>query len=281
MTRRLSPWPVALVAGLLIAASLLWSAPAPTLTSIPSPTDLGTSAPAVPSAPTSSPTATSPAVTAAPPAGAEREPVYPLPGEGMIRLLWRVCGHADNWYPNATANGITPGSGYVVPYGEPLTIDCLLPPQAPPAAPARQAVAAAAWAHPLPGACRPPYGGGQYLAPRSGYQHQGIDLGGIEHLPVGTPVRAVAAGTVTYAGYSGNAGNQVQVDHGNGVRSKTNHLSSFAVWSGQHVSAGQPLGGMGATGNASGAHAHIEVWQGGSHVDPVAFLRARGVEVAC
>jgi murein DD-endopeptidase MepM/ murein hydrolase activator NlpD len=149
----------------------------------------------------------------------------------------------------------------------------------------RSAVAALAgsqvWYHPLPGSCRPSWGGGQYLAPRNGYRHQGVDLGGIERFRVGRVVLSVGPGTVIRAGWNGNAGLQVQVRHDDGSVAKYNHLSYVNVRYGQRVVGGNHIGSMGRTGNASGPHLHFEIWWSGTHHDPVAWLSGHGIRIAC
>ncbi|TGA89926.1 M23 family metallopeptidase, partial [Streptomyces palmae] len=111
----------------------------------------------------------------------------------------------------------------------------------------------------------------------SGY-HTGVDF------PVasGTTVRAIGSGEVVSAGWGGAYGNQVVIRHADGKYSQYAHLSSLSVSAGQTVTPGQQLGLSGATGNAFGAHLHFEVRTGpdyGSDIDPVAYLRAHGVNI--
>jgi len=144
------------------------------------------------------------------------------------------------------------------------------------------------WVSPLEAkVCRPPYGGGQYGASRddngdgvTDRYHAGIDLGGREGLPTGTPVRAVGPGTVVAAGWSGGAGNRVKVRHADGAVTVYKHLSRIDVWSGP-VTAGQRIGLLGNTGHSFGPHVHIDVVVGGSNVDPLPWLLARGVDLRC
>lgn len=79
-------------------------------------------------------------------------------------------------------------------------------------------------------------------------------------------------------------GNGVIVDHGTdehgrSVRSYMGHGVNLAVQPGDVVRAGDRLFDQGATGNVSGAHVHLEIWVAGQTVDPVPYLRARGVEL--
>ncbi|WP_217236508.1 M23 family metallopeptidase [Streptomyces sp. AC555_RSS877] len=111
----------------------------------------------------------------------------------------------------------------------------------------------------------------------SGY-HTGVDF----VVPTGTSLKAVGAGTVVSAGWGGAYGNQVVVRLADGYYAQYAHLSSLSVSSGQSVTAGQQLGLSGATGNVTGPHLHFEIRTTpdyGSDVDPVAYLRSKGVAV--
>jgi len=88
----------------------------------------------------------------------------------------------------------------------------------------------------------------------------------------GTPVLAVAAGTVNEAAANPVWGRYVRVDHGGGVSSLLVHLDSVDVTAGQHVTGGQRLGAAGASGRASGPHVHLEYWRDGHRLDPALML---------
>lgn len=77
----------------------------------------------------------------------------------------------------------------------------------------------------------------------------------------GTPVLAVSAGTVAFAGEQGSYGNLVVVNHQRGRQSRYAHLQSVAVRTGQTVNQGNLLGTVGSTGNPTGSksHLHFEV----------------------
>jgi murein DD-endopeptidase MepM/ murein hydrolase activator NlpD len=105
--------------------------------------------------------------------------------------------------------------------------------------------------------------------------HEGVDIGS----PCGTPLVAVQAARVRYRKYHGAAGNYVVLDlKGSTVDLAYMHLSEPSVARpGQRVAAGQLLGYVGDTGNASGCHLHFEVWDGtwyggGAPIDPMPFL---------
>jgi murein DD-endopeptidase MepM/ murein hydrolase activator NlpD len=102
---------------------------------------------------------------------------------------------------------------------------------------------------------------------RWGRMHEGIDISA----PTGTSVRAVASGTVIYAGWMGGYGQIVVIDHGNGLATAYAHLSSIWI-SGGPVSQGQGVGAVGCTGSCTGPHLHFEVRVNGSAVDPMGYL---------
>ncbi|UYQ65898.1 transglycosylase family protein [Streptomyces peucetius] len=111
----------------------------------------------------------------------------------------------------------------------------------------------------------------------SGY-HTGVDF----PVPTGTSVKAVAAGKVVSAGWGGAYGYEIVVRHGDGRYSQYAHLSAMNVRAGQQVSAGQRIARSGSTGNSTGPHLHFEIRTGpgyGSDIDPLAYLRARGVTI--
>ncbi|QEX25283.1 hypothetical protein FRZ61_52300 [Hypericibacter adhaerens] len=97
--------------------------------------------------------------------------------------------------------------------------------------------------------------------------HKGVDYGA----PLGTPVFAVADGTVEDAGWRGNYGRYVRLDHGTGLATAYAHLSRIAkgLANGQHVRQGQVIGYVGQTGVATGPHLYYEVIVDGEQVDPL------------
>ncbi|MFG2602905.1 peptidoglycan DD-metalloendopeptidase family protein [Streptomyces sp. NPDC048514] len=111
----------------------------------------------------------------------------------------------------------------------------------------------------------------------SGY-HTGVDF----VVPAGTPLKAVAAGTVVSAGWGGAYGNQVVIKLDDGLYAQYAHLSQLSVSAGQTVTAGTQVGLSGATGNVTGPHLHFEIRTTadyGSDLDPVDYLRRHGVAV--
>ena len=99
--------------------------------------------------------------------------------------------------------------------------------------------------------------------------HEGIDYA----LPVGTPVRAAAAGVVALAERLTVRGNTVFIDHGMGVYSGYFHMSQLAVQPGEKVAPGEIIGWVGSTGLSTGPHLHWEIRLHGINVSPWQWLR--------
>ncbi|GGU66813.1 M23 family metallopeptidase [Streptomyces lavendofoliae] len=109
----------------------------------------------------------------------------------------------------------------------------------------------------------------------SGY-HTGLDLAA----PTGTPAKAVHGGTVKSAGWSGSYGYRIVLELEDGTEVWYCHLSSMTVGAGQTVGTGETIGRVGATGNVTGPHLHLEVHTaGGEGIDPLAWLRGKGLTV--
>ncbi|MFI5758238.1 M23 family metallopeptidase [Streptomyces sp. NPDC051569] len=107
----------------------------------------------------------------------------------------------------------------------------------------------------------------------SGY-HTGLDFAA----PTGTPVKAVHSGTVTSAGWSGSYGYRTVLELDDGTEIWYCHQSSMTVSAGQQVTTGEVIGRVGATGNVTGPHLHLEVHTpGGTGIDPTAWLRDKGL----
>lgn len=101
------------------------------------------------------------------------------------------------------------------------------------------------------------------------YFHSGIDYTGNSS----TPIFAVAAGDVVFAGNLDVRGGITILSHGRGVYTAYFHQSRIDVKVGDHVEAGQTIGMVGNTGRVTGAHLHFEVLVGGVQVDPVEWLQ--------
>ena len=92
--------------------------------------------------------------------------------------------------------------------------------------------------------------------------------------PSGTPIRATADGTVTFVAWGGAYGNLTKISHGGGIETWYAHQTSQSVRVGQKVTAGQRIGTVGATGNVTGPHLHLEVRRNGQPLNPATWLAA-------
>ena len=93
--------------------------------------------------------------------------------------------------------------------------------------------------------------------------------------PQGTPVRAIASGTVSLAGRLGTYLTAVLLDHGGGYYSFYGYLNDAAVSKGERVLKGQVIGHVGGEASDRGPHLHFEIrGQGGIALDPVNWLKS-------
>lgn len=110
--------------------------------------------------------------------------------------------------------------------------------------------------------------GKRKLGKKRARQHKGVDLSAKR----GSPVLASASGRVVFAGKKGAYGRMVEIEHGNGLRTRYAHLDSFAVSQGDKVSAGKKLGAVGRSGRTTGPNLHFEVLLDDKHVDPLSIV---------
>ncbi len=110
---------------------------------------------------------------------------------------------------------------------------------------------------------------------RSQTVHNGVDLGG----PPGSPILSPGAGRVVYTGFRQVTGLTVVIEHLPGIFSVMMHLDSIAVRSGQLLSRGQVIGGLGASGLATGPHLHWEVRVSGVPVHPLLLTGQSGLRL--
>ncbi|MFF1417632.1 peptidoglycan DD-metalloendopeptidase family protein [Streptomyces sp. NPDC058280] len=130
-------------------------------------------------------------------------------------------------------------------------------------------------------------GGGQWIKPVnvpygtpfgkkgsmwSSGRHTGLDF----PAAVGTAIKAVAAGRVSMAQGGGPYGNHVMINHGGGLASLYAHMSQIMTSVGKSVTQGQGIGRVGATGNVTGPHLHLEARRNGVSVDPMTYLTGGG-----
>lgn len=98
--------------------------------------------------------------------------------------------------------------------------------------------------------------------------HEGIDI------PAGRgiPILASCGGRVTYAGYSGNLGYTLTIEHRDSMFTKYCHASELIVKEGEIVKKGQVIAYVGSSGNSTGNHLHFEVRFGDFPLNPLDFL---------
>ena len=121
---------------------------------------------------------------------------------------------------------------------------------------------------------------GGYVSSRFGYRrdpingrrafHEGVDIANRQ----GAPVKAAAAGVVTYAGRRAGYGLMVEINHGNGLATRYAHLSGGLVKVGEKVEKGAKIGLVGTSGRSTGPHLHFEILRNGRPLNPRKYLRA-------
>ncbi len=106
------------------------------------------------------------------------------------------------------------------------------------------------------------------FGPRGKEFHQGIDIGA----PMGTPIDAAKGGVVIRAGWESGYGESIDISDGGGVMTRYAHASKLLVHDGERVHAGQEIGRVGMTGDATGPHLHFEVRIHGRPINPMKVL---------
>jgi len=116
---------------------------------------------------------------------------------------------------------------------------------------------------------RNPFGGRNYEF------HAGMDIDGER----GDMVVAPANGVVTEAGWKGGYGQMVEVDHGNGLKTRYGHLSKIEVVIGDSLSRGQLMAFVGSTGRSTGPHLHYELRLNDRPINPRRLLPPEATEL--
>lgn len=99
--------------------------------------------------------------------------------------------------------------------------------------------------------------------------HDALDIDGRR----GDKIVAAADGVVIWAEWKGNLGMSVKLQHKYGYETIYGHLDTIGVKKGQTVTKGEVLGGMGATGRATGVHLHYSVIRGGETINPKMLMQ--------
>lgn len=102
-------------------------------------------------------------------------------------------------------------------------------------------------------------------------RHTGVDFAGRS----GTDIMSVGAGVVSWSGDRFGYGFMVEVNHGNGYRTRYAHNKENLVEVGDKVDKGEVIAKMGQTGRATGPNLHFEVLYNGRATDPVKFIKAQ------
>ena len=109
---------------------------------------------------------------------------------------------------------------------------------------------------------------------RWGVQHLGVDVAA----PIGTPIYAVADGTIIDAGPASGFGMWVRILHEDGTVTVYGHVDTATVSVGEYVMAGDQIATVGNRGFSTGPHVHFEVWLNGTDkIDPLPWLATRGI----
>ena len=102
---------------------------------------------------------------------------------------------------------------------------------------------------------------------RSG-AHTGLDIAA----STGTPIKAAASGTVTFAGTKRAYGKMIVISHGNGIETYYGHCSKLYAEVGDKVSQGETIAAVGSTGNSTGPHLHLEIRVNGVAYNPQNYV---------
>ncbi|MDA8236907.1 MAG: peptidoglycan DD-metalloendopeptidase family protein [Chloroflexi bacterium] len=225
--------------------------------------------------PAASPVPPAPAAPASPaPPAAARPPGGPVHTVQAGDTLWQIASwhRADlaeilRWNPRVNPQRLVTGQRILVPGGSkmPKPRPAVAPAAVRPPRTARIATRSTPsrrdhdiWPLPLRGTITTRFSAG----------HPGIDIAA----PAGTAVRAIAAGTVLWAGWKNNGGgNVVVLRHADGMVTTYNHNQRVLVRRGEQVSAGQRIALVGATGIATGPHLDFRIEMESRLVDPLAL----------
>lgn len=99
--------------------------------------------------------------------------------------------------------------------------------------------------------------------------HEGVDIAAV----MGSPIKAMGDGVVTYAGKRIGYGALVEINHGNGYATRYAHILEALVKVGDRVKKGHPVALIGSSGRSTGPHLHFEVLKSRRQLDPRKYLQ--------
>ena len=124
---------------------------------------------------------------------------------------------------------------------------------------------------PVEGRVLKPFGRSVHPEFKTVVMNKGVNIGA----PLGTPIRAVAAGTVEYVDWLPGYGKCIIVDHGDGYYTLYAHASAIFPTQGSRVRPGEVIGEVGDTGSLNGSQLYFEIRQGKNPLDPSLWLVSR------
>lgn len=98
--------------------------------------------------------------------------------------------------------------------------------------------------------------------------HKGVDFAGKED----ADIIATAAGVVSWAGERSGYGHLIELDHGQGMKTRYGHNKVLLVSAGDVVTKGQVIARMGSTGRSTGPHVHYEILRNNQQINPIKFI---------
>lgn len=98
--------------------------------------------------------------------------------------------------------------------------------------------------------------------------HKGVDFAGKED----APIIATAGGVITWASERYGYGNLIEIDHGDGYKTRYGHNKELLVNLGDVVEKGQVIARMGSTGRSTGPHVHYEILRNNTQINPIKYV---------
>lgn len=98
--------------------------------------------------------------------------------------------------------------------------------------------------------------------------HKGVDFAGKEN----APIIATASGIISWSGERYGYGNLIEIDHGDGYKTRYGHNKQLLVELGDVVEKGQIIARMGSTGRSTGPHVHYEILRNNTQINPIKYV---------